>query len=159
MKIRKINPEDRNKVYGLFRKGFPGNTLELNILQKIHRNERELHEWACIHTNKNIAYIAFSNAYKGNEVCGLHLMHFLVKPDFQGRGIGTELLSFALRQKEIQASSLYVLGDSHFYEKFGFELCSCPGSNHSRKGKHFLSIRNTQDEHFIVGYEPEYKMG
>ncbi len=156
MKIRRIIPEDRNKVYGLFRKGFPGSNIELNVLQKLHRNNRSLHEWACIHTNKKIAYIAFSNAYNGNEVCGLHLAYFIVRPDFQGRGIGSELLSFALRQKEIQASTLYVLGDEQFYKKFGFELCLSPGCQFTRKGKQFLSLRNTPEEHFTVSYEPEY---
>ncbi len=159
MKIRRIIHEDRNKVYGLFRKGFPDANIELNVLQKMHKNNRNLHEWACIHTNKNIAYIAFSNAYNGKKVCGLHLAHFVVRPDFQGRGIGSELLSFTLRQKEIQASTLFVLGDVQFYKKFGFELCSGLSCQFSGKGKQFLSLRNTGEEHFTVSYEPEFKIG
>ncbi len=157
MKIRKISADERNKVYGLFRKGFPGSNSELNVLQKLHQNNRVLHEWACIHTNKNIAYIAFSNAYNDKEVCGLHLIHLVVKPDFRGRGISDELLSFALRQKVIQSSAIYVLGDSQFYTRFGFEPVSNPGCPFVVKGKQFLSIRNQTSSSFMIAYEPEYK--
>lgn len=159
MKIRKVSPDNRNKVYGLFRKGFPGSNFELNILQKLHKKERVLYEWACIHTNKNIAYIAFANAYNGRDVCGLHLIHFVVKPEFQGRGIGTELLHFALRQEELQDRAIYVLGDSRFYTRFGFEPCSSPSCPFGEKGKQFLSLHNTSGTHFTIGYEPEFKAG
>lgn len=159
MKIRKVSADDRNKVYGLFRKGFPGSNFELNILQKLHKNERILYEWACIHTNKDIAYIAFANAYKGKDVCGVHLVHFVVKPEFQGRGIGTELLNFSLRQEELKDKAIYVLGDLRFYSRFGFETCSNPSCPFGEKGKQFLSRHNTSGTQFMVGYEPEFKAG
>lgn len=159
MKIRKVSPDSRSKVYGLFRKGFPGSNFELNILQKLHKNDRILYEWACIHTNKNIGYIAFSNAYNGDDVCGVHLIHFVVKPEFQGRGIGTELLHFALRQEELQDQAIYVLGDGRFYKRFGFEACSNPSCPFGEKGKQFLSLQNIPGKHFTIGYEPEFKAG
>jgi len=158
MKIRKISPDDRNKVYGLFRKEFSGSNIELNVLQKLHLNNRDLHEWVCIHTNKSIAYIAFSNAYNGTEICGLHLIHLVVNPDFKGRGIAAELLSFALRQKEVQSSTVFVLGDSQFYTRFGFELASNPNCPFTGKRKQFLSIRNRQVDHYTIAYDPEYKV-
>lgn len=159
MKIRKVTSDSRNKVYGLFRKTFPGSNAELNRLEKLHRSERVLSEWACIHTNKDIAYIAFSNAYHGSDICGVHLIHLIVNPEFQGRGIRTELLQFALRQKELQDKAIYVLGDGRFYERFGFEPCSSPSCPIAGKKKQFLSIRNTPCSDFVIGYEPEFKTG
>ena len=159
MKIRKVIPEEQNKVYGLFRKGFPGSTVQLNSLQKLHRNNKILHEWVCIHTNKNIAYIAFSNAYDDSKVCGLHLLYLLVKPEFQRQGIGTELLQFALRQQELQDVAVYALGDRNFYERFGFELCQNQRSKFSGKKRKLLSLGNTTASPFTVTYDPEYKPG
>ncbi len=110
----------------------------------------------CIHTNKFIGYAAFSNAFHGTEVCGLHLAPVAVNPDFQNQGIGSELLRFCLRQPEIKEKTIYVLGDPHFYKKFGFEHCKqpiCPFDNN----KHFLALRNDEAKNFTVGYEPEFK--
>jgi len=115
-----------------------------------------LHEWVCIHTNKNIAYIAFSNAYNDDKICGLHLLFLLVKPDFQRQGIGTELMQFALRQSELQDITVYVLGDSKFFERFGFELCAKPCSKFSGKKRKLLSLGNTVTSQFSVLYDPEY---
>ena len=159
MKIRKVNPEERNKVYGLFRKGFPGSNFQLNSLRKLHNKNRKLHEWVCIHTNKNIAYIAFSNAYNNGEPCGLHLLYLLVKPEFQGQGVGTELLRFALRQQELQDVAVYVLGDKNFFERFGFGLCQNPQSTFSGKKRSFLSLGISPISSFAVSYEPEYRSG
>ncbi len=157
MKIRKISTDQRHKIYGMFRKRFSGSKSELSVLQKLHQNNRLLYEWACIHTNKSIGYIAFSNAYNAREVCGLHLIHLIVNPEFQGRGISDELLSFALRQKEIQRNAIYVHGDSHYYSRFGFEPVSNPSCPFVVKGKQFLGIRNQTSSNFMISYEPEYK--
>ena len=155
MKIRKVSLENRNKVYGLFRKGF-GNLSQLNSLQKLHRNNRILHEWVCIHTNKDIAYIAFSNAYHDGKICGTHLLFLLVKPEFQGQRIGIELMEFALRQPELQDTAVYVLGDRGFFERFGFELCTNPCSKFSGKKRKFLSLGNIAKTQFTIMYDPEY---
>ena len=58
MKIRKLTPENYDKA---------------------------VHEWVCVHINTVIAYIAFSNAYNGSAVCGLHLAPLAVKLEFQKR--------------------------------------------------------------------------
>src|SRR5512136_1926138 len=97
MKIQKLTEENRTKVYALLNRAFPGSEYEVELVRKFHENGKPAHEWVCIHTNKIIAYIAFSNAYNGNEVCGLHLAPMAVTPEFQKQGVGSELLRFALR--------------------------------------------------------------
>ena len=156
MKIRPVEKEGRNRVYGLLRKGFPSTKKDLEIVQRLHRNEKLIYEWVCIHKNKNIAYIVFSNAYNGAEVCGLHLLFLFVKPEYQGNGIGTELLQFAMRQKEIKKNILYVLGDLEFFSKFGFSISSNVKS--VLGGKRFKLLSTTQkrkEQRFVVGYERE----
>lgn len=159
MKIRKLTPENYAKASALLRQAFPGSNFEVQLVEKFHKNGKPVHEWVCIHTNTVIAYIAFSNAYNGSEVCGLHLAPLAVKPAFQKQGIGSELLRFALRQPVIRESTLFVLGDPGFYRKFGFEPCARPICPFDKKNAHFSSIRNSTNSQFTVGYESEFKAG
>ncbi|MHC1698578.1 MAG: GNAT family N-acetyltransferase [Geobacteraceae bacterium] len=157
MKIQKVSEETRAKVYALLRRAFPGSDYEAELVQKLHEHGKPPFEWVCIHTNKVIAYLAFSNAYHGQEICGLHLAPMAVMPDFQKQGVGSELLRFALRQEGIKDLPLFVLGAPDFYAKFGFEPCSVPICPFDKDNKHFLSMRNETATPFTIGYEPEFK--
>lgn len=157
MKIQKVTKELHAKVYALLRRAFPGSEYEAHLVQKFHENGRPVHEWVCIHTNKVIAYIAFSNAYHGNGTCGLHLAPMAVAPEFQKQGVGSELLRFALRQESIKNQPLFVLGEPGYYKRFGFEPCNLPICPFDKSNSHFLSMRNDTVAPFIAGYEPEFK--
>lgn len=156
MKIRKLSPEIYGKASALLRQAFPKSNYEVQLVENFHKNDTAVHEWVCIHTNKVVAYIAFSNAYKGSEVCGLHLAPLAVKPEFQHQGIGSELVRFALRQEVVKTSTLFVLGDLRFYGTFGFEPCAIPICPFAKNNEHFLSIRNTPSKSFTVGYEEAF---
>jgi putative acetyltransferase len=157
MKIRKLTTENRAKVYALLSCAFPGSAYEAALVQKLHENDRPLHEWVCIHTNRVVAYIAFSNAYHGEDICGLHLAPMAVTPEFQKQGTGSELLKFALRQDAIKSQTLFVLGEPRYYKKFGFEPCRLPLCSFDKGNAHFLSMRNDTSVQFTVGYEAEFK--
>ena len=160
MKIRKVTKENHAKIYALLRSAFPGSDYEAALIQKFHDNDTLFHEWVCIHTNKVIAYIAFSNAYHGDGgdgICGLHLSPMAVAPEFQKQGVGAELLKFALRQEPIKNQPLFVLGEPRYYKKFGFESCRLPICPFDKDNAHFLSMRNDTSTQFTVGYEPEFK--
>lgn len=157
MKIKKVTPEYHAKVYALLRAAFVGSEDEAQLVQQLHEKGRALHEWVCLHTNKAIAYIAFSNAYQGRQVCGLHLAPMAVAPAFQKQGVGAELLRFALRQEAIKQQPLFVLGPPAYYSKFGFEPCRVPVCAFDQNNAHFLSLRNTTSTRFVVGYEPEFE--
>jgi len=156
MKIRKLTSENYNKASALLQRAFPDSSYEVKLVEKFHNNGTAVHEWVCIHINRVIAYIAFSNAYDGDKICGLHLAPLAVKPEFQKQGIGSELLRFALRQPVIMEKTIFVLGDTIFYQKFGFELCTIPICPFDKKNTHFLSIRNNIHSQFTVGYESEF---
>jgi putative acetyltransferase len=157
MKIQKLTEENHAKVYALLRRAFPRSAYEAELVQGFHENGKPVHEWVCIHANKVIAYIAFSNAYHGNDICGLHLAPMAVTPEFQKQGVGSELLRYALRQEPIKSRPLFVLGEPGFYKKFGFEPCSLPICPFDKNNAHFLSLRNNPVTSFTVGYEPEFK--
>lgn len=156
MKIQKVTDETRVKAYALLQRAFPGSNYETTLVKKLHENGRPMHEWVCIHVGKVVAYIAFTNAYHGNELCGLHLAPMAVAPDFQKQGIGSELLRFALRQEAIKNQTLFVLGEPGYYQRFGFAPCAVPICPFDNNNAHFLSMRNDITASFVVGYEPEF---
>lgn len=156
MKIQRLTEENRPRVYALLRLAFPGSDYEAELVQKLHEKNKIVHEWVSIHRNKIIAYIAFSRAYQGRDVCGLHLAPLAVTPEFQKQGVGAELLRFALRQEEIKSSPLFVLGDPGYYQKFGFALCVQPICPFDQNNAHFLSIGRTTIASFTIGYEAEF---
>jgi putative acetyltransferase len=159
MKIRKPTLEDYPKVSALLRQAFPGSTEEVQLVENFRKNGTPVLDWVCVHSNRIIAFITFSNAYNGAAVCGLHLAPLAVKPSFQGQGIGSELLRFALRQEDIKTSTLFVLGDPDFYRQFGFEPCAIPICPFDIDNAHFLSLRNPPSAPFTVGYEAAFTAG
>lgn len=156
MKIRKPGQEIHSKVSALLKAAFPKSQYETTLVEQFHDNGTPILEWVCIHINKVIAYIAFSNAYNGDQVCGLHLAPLAVAPPFQRQGVGSELLRFALRQESIKKSPLFVLGDPRFYRRFGFEPCTLPICPFDTDNRHFSALGNTTTTRFTVGYEPEF---
>jgi len=156
MKIRKPTQEDRIKVSALLRSAFPKSLYEAGMVDKFHANNTPIHEWVCIHINKAVAYIAFSNAYNKKEVCGLHLAPLAVAPLSQRQGLGSELMRFALRQEQIKTATLFVLGDPRFYQKFGFEPCLNPVCPFDKNNRLFSAMRNSTSTSFTVGYELEF---
>lgn len=156
MKIQRLTVENRPRVYALLRLAFPESAYESGLIEQIHNNGKTVHEWVSVHRNKIIAYLAFTNAYHGKNVCGLHLAPMAVTPEFQKQGVGAELLRFALRQKEIESQPLFVLGEPAYYKKFGFLPCSQPLCPFDKKNAHFLSMRNEDSTSFTIGYEPEF---
>jgi putative acetyltransferase len=157
MKIQRVTKEHHAKVYALLRRAFLRSEYEADLVRQLHENDRTIHEWVCIHIGKAIAYIAFTNAYHGSDICGLHLAPMAVAPEFQKQGVGSELLRFALRQEPIKNRPLFVLGEPGYYKRFGFEPCSSPSCPFDKNNAHFLSMRSDTAVRFIVGYEPEFK--
>lgn len=159
MKIRQLTPDNYAKTSALLRQAFSGSKYEARLFENLHKNNKHLYEWVCIHSNKVTAYIAFSNAFDGTEICGVHLAPLAVKPQMQNRGIGSELLRFALRQEILKKSTIFVLGAPDFYQKFGFKQCTMPICPFAEKSGYFLSIRNNTSRQYTVGYEPEFNIG
>lgn len=159
MKIRKLTPKLYANVSALLLQAFFDSKVEKQLVEKLHVAEKPLHEWVCLIGKKVVAYIAFSNAYHNDRICGLHLAPLAVAPAMQNQGIGSELMRFALRQPELQKKTIYVLGSPDFYRRFGFELCQQPICPFDENNAHFLAIRNRVTESFTIGYEAEFMNG
>lgn len=156
MKIRPLSAENCDKVSALLRLAFPGSRYEERLVINLRKNGRPMYEWVCIHKNLYIAYIAFSTAYNGKLPCGFHLGPVAVNPQYQNQGVGSELIRFALRQKELQDTSIFVLGDPAYYRRFGFELTARPLCPFDKNNAHFMVKGRIVTDQFTIGYEPEF---
>ena len=157
MKIRALSPELLAKAGSLVHHAFAPSRFELQLFDDLHTHGRPLYEWVCIHRHAVIAYVCFSRAFRGQEVCGLHLAPLAVQPQMQSQGIGSELLRYALRQEAIVTQPVFVLGDPGYYQKFGFEPCKVPLCPFDKGNRHFMSLRSsTITDAFSIGYEPEF---
>ena len=79
---------------------------------------------------ENGKMIGFLNVVSNNVTDALHSRMLLVAPEFQGKGIGTELMNRAI--SEIKARGIYMISVIYgeeklrcFYEKFGFCTMLC----------------------------------
>lgn len=157
MKIRKPEGEDlQRKAAAVLHRAFPNSKYEERLINNLHAKNKTIYEWVAIHRNLVIAYIAFTKAYNGDEVVGLHLAPLAVHPDFQKTGVGTELMHFALRQKEIKDQALFVLGSPGYYERFGFKHVSQPVCPFTKNNKHFMLRGEVENCDFSLGYEKEF---
>lgn len=157
MKIRKPDNEDlQRKAAAVLHRAFPNSQYEERLINNLRAKKRTLYEWVAIHRNLVIGYIAFSHAYNEDEIIGLHLAPLAVHPDFQKTGIGTELMHFALRQKEIKDQNIFVLGKPGYYQKFDFQHVTEPLCPFTKNNKNFMLRGKIEDGQFSLGYEKEF---
>ena len=157
MKIRKPDNEDlQRKAAAVLHRAFPNSTYEEKLITNLREAGDTIYEWVAIHRNLVIGYIAFTNAYNDDQIVGLHLAPLAIHPDYQRTGVGTELMQFVLRQKEIKDKTLFVLGKPGYYERFDFKHSHKPICPFTKNNKNFM-IRGTLDESdFTVDYENEF---
>lgn len=157
MKIRKPDSEDlQRKAAAVLHRAFPNSKYEERLITNLRARNRKVYEWVAIHRNLVIGYIAFTHAYNDEQIVGLHLAPLAVHPDFQKTGIGTELMQFALRQKEIKDQNIFVLGKPGYYQRFDFKHVTEPVCPFTNNNKNFM-LRGCLDEgQFTIGYEKEF---
>lgn len=159
MKIKRPNDEElQKKAAALLFRAFNNSKYEEKLIDDLRLNDKEIFEWVAIHRNMVIGYIAFTHAYKDEEKVGLHLAPIAIHPEYQRQGIGTEMMNFALRQKEIKDKVIFVLGKPGFYQHFGFEKCQNPICDFTKDNKNFQVRGKLElgDETFSIDYEDEF---
>jgi putative acetyltransferase len=76
-----------------------------------------------------------------------------VHPDFQRRGIGTDLIRATLSLPPISTAPVFVLGDPAYYERFGFAPVTTAICPYNPSNEYFRALRwNEAAEPFSIGY-------
>jgi putative acetyltransferase len=95
--------------------------------------------------NSIVGHIAYSPVYENNEIIGLGLGPVAVLPEFQRQGIGSALIQRGNESAlSIGFSRIFVVGDSHYYARFGFEQAGSYNyfSKYDPEGNHFMVFGN-----------------
>lgn len=124
--IRQEHKEDFPTVFEVNRLAF-GQDSEARLVELLRHSKAFVPELSlvAILENKIIGHILFTKIkiihdYKG-ETESLALAPMAVRPEFQKKGIGGQLIKHGLdKAKELHYKSVIVLGHEDYYPRFGF---------------------------------------
>ncbi|NIO03531.1 MAG: GNAT family N-acetyltransferase [Proteobacteria bacterium] len=129
MRIREEQPQDIKAIRKVNIRAF-GQTQEANLVGKLRQNCNHLLSLVALMENQVVGHILFSPAtveVEHGTVLGMGLAPMAVLPEYQRRGIGSELIrSGIVRLTSRRCPFVIVLGHAHYYPRFGFE----PASRH-----------------------------
>jgi len=124
--IGQENKDDVKAIFEVNKLAF-GQTNEANLVELLRRSKAFVPELSLVATceGKVIGHILFTKIKIVNddnsETESLALAPMAVRPEFQHRGIGSQLIKHGLdKARELHYKSVIVLGHEHYYPKFGF---------------------------------------
>ncbi|MGL4570720.1 MAG: GNAT family N-acetyltransferase [Clostridium sp.] len=131
MKIRKEELNDKEQIFVVVEEAFKGvehsDGSEQFLVDKLRESDSYINELSIValEEDKIIAHVMFTIlkiSFEGKEYEMLSLAPVSVSPQFQNKGIGTEIIEYGLKvAKEIGYKSVFVLGDNKYYSRFGFK--------------------------------------
>lgn len=149
--IRRPSPADAANIQQLLDAAFEPSVYESRV--RTFAVNRVHHEWVFERDAKVVAHILFTQAFDGDRPIGWHLGPVAVHPEFQHQGIGSQLVRAAVNEEPIFPDSVFVLGDPHFYERFGFRVTEKARCPYNEGNTHFRALRwNDDGPIFEIGY-------
>ena len=122
--IRQISNEDNDKIIKLLYKSFGPGRFARSVYRLREKNDRDT-EFSYIYelNNQILSSISYYKTFLNNDINGLLLGPLAVDPEHRGKGYGVELVKYtiALIKKTTTYDFILVIGDYHYYEKFGFK--------------------------------------
>ena len=122
--IRQISNEDNDKIIKLLYKSFGPGRFARSVYRLREKNDRDT-EFSYIYelNNQILSSISYYKTFLNNDINGLLLGPLAVDPEHRGKGYGIELVKYtiALIKKTMAYDFILVIGDYHYYEKFGFK--------------------------------------
>lgn len=118
--IRRLQPADLDAVSELNRLAFNG-PEEAAIVRRLHADQDSLLSLVAHRDDELVAHIEFFRILIGGKPAGVGLGPMSVRPEAQGRGIGSSLVRMGLTVMTGRGESIvFVLGHPEFYTAFGF---------------------------------------
>ena len=154
--MRSVTHSDIPGIDRLLDAAFSPSGYETALVRRLRENKRDIHEWVIEDSTGIVAYICYSRAYRDAEVIGLHLAPLAVRPDRQGMGLGTAMVSQSLATPPIANQTVFVLGSPDYYRRFGFSRVASPVCSFDTDNQHFLALRGKSGRDYVVGYEAEF---
>ena len=125
--IRPEQAEDLNSIRRVHESAFP-TAAEARLVETLRANGKAVVSLVAEVDGRVVAHILFSPAtIEGNSraCAGLGLAPVAVLPEFQNRGVGSQLIRAGLdRCRQIGCGFVIVLGHPSYYLRFGFRRAS-----------------------------------
>ncbi len=130
IEIRDEQPKDIEAIREVNIRAF-GQVQEADLVDKLRQNCDDLLSLVAVMQNKVVGHILFSPASiksKARTVQGMALAPMAVLPEFQQRGVGSELVRTGIAQLKRRLSPfVIVLGHAGYYPRFGFQPAAAYG--------------------------------
>ncbi|EJL73587.1 GNAT family N-acetyltransferase [Chryseobacterium populi] len=174
MTIRQEENQGRQKVFHLIEEAFRdmdhSDHQEQFLVERLRKSEAFIPELSIVAEigDKIVGHILFTKITieNGSESFdSLALAPVSVKPDFQNKGIGSQLIIFGhLIAKELGHHSVILVGHENYYPKFGYKKCSNFGISFpfdipEENGMAIELVENgLKNIHGIVKYPKEFEI-
>jgi putative acetyltransferase len=137
MRIRTETAEDQDASRQVHRRAFPGEG-EARLVDDLRRDGDVAISLVAETEGEIVGHILFSRLQA--QLRALALAPLAVRPEEQGRGIGSALIRAGLDQASAENwEAVFVLGAPAFYGRFGFSLGAAKGFASAYKGPHFMA--------------------
>mgnify|MGYP001134894326 FL=1 len=147
--IRQISNEDNDKIIKLLHKSFGPGRFARSVYRLREKNDRDT-EFSYIYelNNQILSSISYYKTFLNNDINGLLLGPLAVDPEHRGKGYGVELVKYtiALIKKTMAYDFILVIGDYHYYEKFGFKKINNTFSFYGPVNSEKVLILHLKDE-------------
>lgn len=163
--IRNERPEDAAAIRHVLERAFRGSN-EANLVELLRKANKALISLVAIRDGQLVGHILFSPVTTAPARAGFNgvgLAPVGILPEFQKKGIGSRLIHEGLEEcKRAGYDIVVVLGDPHFYSRFGFSRASDYRlGNEYDTEVHFMAIELTEgalaEVSGVVKYQPEFK--
>ena len=158
--VRAELPFDYKKIKEINDKAF-NQEIEGKLVDKLREANCDIISLVAVFDNQVVGHIMFSPVEINNEVVGMGLAPIAVIPEFQNKGIGSELIKAGIEEvKKRNYSLIVVIGHAEYYSHFGFIPASKCGlkSEYDVPNEIFMALNfnETKWNNALVKYRPEF---
>jgi putative acetyltransferase len=151
--LRPATIRDLAQIKDLLDAAFAPSKFESVLIDSVFNSGEEFWGWVAVEESQLTGAIIYTLAFRDGVAIGYHLAPLAVHPDFQRRGIGSELIKTTLDMPPISAASVFVLGDPAYYERFGFAAVTTAICPYNPSNEYFRALQwNEAAEPFSIGY-------
>lgn len=137
-------PEQIDEIYRVNTLAFDGRTEEAELVDALRVDGELLVSLVATEGGEVVGHVAFSRLTvltAAGPVGGVALAPVGVRPDHQGRGIGSGLIRAGLaRLAEQQEQVVLVVGNPAYYSRFGFSSAAGKRYPSRHSGAHFMAL-------------------
>ena len=138
MLIRGEDPADTAGVRAVVERAY-GRPDEAQLVERLRADGDAVLAAVAVNDEIIVGHVMLSGMTAPFRAVGLAPVAVL--PEWQRRGIATELIRWALRRVEQQGyKGVFVLGDPRFYHRFGFDPQTAAGFENPYAGPHFMAL-------------------